>query len=122
MTFHLEEGLDLADSEVLAVTEGHQLVEGAKQFVGISEDFALVEAPAGAGDNLGEKVEGVDVLKNVGLLVGDEDHVQLIQGLVDESDIVLLDDGVLGARVGGLGERGEEGFDTGALDIVEGAG
>lgn len=122
MAFHLEEGLDLADGEVLPVTERHQLIEGAEQFVGISEDFALVEALAGAGDNLGKKVERVDVLEDVGLLVGDEDHVQLVQGLVDESDIVLLDNGVLGARVGGLGERGEESFDAGALDVVEGAG
>jgi hypothetical protein len=67
-------------------------------------------------------VEGVDVLEDVGLLVGDEHHVQLVQGLVDESDIVLLDRCVLCARVCRLGEGCQEGFDARPLDVVECAG
>lgn len=53
------------------------------------------------------------------MAVGDEDHVQLVQGLVDEADIVLLDGRVLGAAVGEFGERGEEGFNSGSLHLTE---
>lgn len=119
MTLHLEESLDLADGEVLPVSERHQLVKGTDQFEGIAEDLPFVEALAGAGDDLGEQVQRVNVLEDVGLLVGDEHHVQLVQRLVDKSDIVLLDGRVLGAGVGRLGEGCQEGFDTRPLDVVE---
>lgn len=122
MRLHFQECPNLADSQVLTVTQGDDLVEGTDKFEGISEDFSLVEALASAGNDLGEEVEGVDVLEDVGLLVGDEHHVELIQWLVYESNIILFDGGVLGARVGSLGERCEEGFDTSALDVVEGPG
>jgi hypothetical protein len=44
------------------------------------------------------------------LAVGNEDHVKLVEGLVNESNVVLLDDGVLCAAIGEFGERGEESF------------
>jgi len=61
--------------------------------------FPLVQTPASAADDLGEEVEGVDILEDVGLAVGDEDHVQLVQRLVYEADIVLLDGGMLRAGI-----------------------
>lgn len=122
VALHLQERLDLADGEVLPITKRHHLVKGAEDVKGMSEDLALVQRLAYAADHLGEEVQRVNVLEDVGLLVGDEHHVQLVQGLVDEADIVLLDRRVLGARVGGLGKRGEEGFDAGALDVVESPG
>lgn len=121
MTLHLQKRLDLANGEVLPVAERDHLVKGAEDVEGMSEDLALVQGLAYAADYLGEEVKRVNVLEDVGLLVRDEHHVQLVQGLVDEADIVLLDGGVLGARVGGLGERSEECFDTRALDVVEGS-
>lgn len=90
----------MADGQVLPVTQSDQLVERAKQLVGIAEDLALVQALACAGDDLGEEVEGVDVLQDVGLAVGNEHHVELIKGLIDKADVILLHGGVLGARVG----------------------
>jgi hypothetical protein len=108
MTLHVKEGLDLADGQVLPVAEGDQLIKSAEQLIGIPEDFPLIQALAGAGYDLGKEVEGVDVLKNVGLAVRDEDHVQLVQWLVDKADIVLLDRGVLGTAVCQFGERKEE--------------
>ena len=54
MRFHLEEGLDLADGQVLPVAQCNQLVESAEQFIGISENFALFQALACAGDYLGK--------------------------------------------------------------------
>lgn len=122
VALHLQERLDLADGEVLPITKRHHLVKGAEDVKGMSEDLALVQRLAYAADHLGEEVQRVNVLEDVGLLVGDEHHVQLVQGLVDEADIVLLDRRVLGARVGGLGKRGKEGFDAGALDVVESPG
>jgi hypothetical protein len=75
VTLHLDERLDLAEGQVLAVSERDQLVESAQKLICISGDFPLVKALACAGDNLSEQVEGVDVLQDVGLAVGDEDHV-----------------------------------------------
>lgn len=51
-------------------------------------------------------------MQNVGLSVGDEHHVELVERLVDESNIVLLDDCVLSAAVCQLGERRKESLDT----------
>lgn len=105
---HLQEGLDLADGQVLPVAQSNQLVEGAEELVGISHDLALIESLAGARDDLGEEVERVNVLEDVGLAVRDEHHVELVEGLVHEADIVLLDGRVLSASVGQLGERCQE--------------
>ena len=112
MRLHLQEGLDLADGQVLPVAKRDQLVECAKQLVGIAEDLAFVQALACAGNDLGEEVEGVDVPQDVGLAVGNKHHVQLIKGLVDEADVVLLHRRVLGARVGQLGERSQESLNS----------
>ncbi len=106
VAFHLQERLDLADGQVLPIAEGDQFIERAEQLVGILEDFPLIQTLAGARDNLGEEMERIDVLEDVRLLVGDQDHVELVQGLVYESNIVLLDRGVLRSRVGRLGEGG----------------
>lgn len=110
MTLHLEEGLDLAEGQVLSVPERDQFVKGAEEIVGIAENFPLIEALACVRHHLGEEVEGVNVLQDVGLLVRDEDHVELVKGLVDKSDVVLLDRGMLGSTVCQLGKRGEESF------------
>ncbi len=122
MALHLQERLDLANRQILPIPQCNQLVKGAEKVECMFEDLALVQTLADAADYLGEEVEGVDVLEDVGLLVGDEHHVEFVQGLVDESNIVLLNGGVLGARVGGLGKGGEEGLDTRPLDVVECSG
>lgn len=112
VTLHLQERLDLADRQVLPVTKSDQLIEGTQQFVGILDDFPLVQALACGGDDLGKEMQRVDVLEDVGLAVGDEHHVQLIQRLVDKADIVLFDGRVLRATVCKLGKGGKEGFDA----------
>lgn len=119
MGLHFEEGLDLADCEVFPVAKGDQLVKGAEQLVGILQDFSLVQTLACAGDDLGKQMQGVNVLQDVGLPVRDEDHVKLVKGLVDKSDVVLLDGGVLGTAVGELGERRQQGFDSRSGHLAE---
>lgn len=57
-------------------------------------------------------MQAINVLEDVGLAVGDQNNVQLIQWLVDEAHVVLLDGGVLGARVRQLGERGEKSLNS----------
>ncbi len=119
MTLHLQECLDLADCQVLPVAQRDQLVEGAEQFIGIFEDLSLLQALASVGDHLGEEVQGIDVLEDVGLAVGDEHHIELIQGLVDEADIILLNRRVLGPAVRKLRERGQERFYPGSWHLSE---
>lgn len=110
VTFHFQKGLYLAYGEVFPVPKRNQLIKGTEKFVGISDNLSLIKSSACAGNDLSEQVQGVDVLENVGLLVGDEHHVELVKRLVDKSNIVLLNGSVLGAAVGQLWERGEEGF------------
>lgn len=57
-------------------------------------------------------MEAVDVLEDVRLTVGDQNNVQLVQWLVHEAHVVLLDDGMLGARIREFGERGQQGFNS----------
>lgn len=119
MTLHLEEGSDLANRQVFAVAEGDNLVKGAEQLVCILENLSLVQSPAGAGNNLGKEVERVDVLQDVGLAVGNEHHVELVERLVNESHIVLLNSSMLGAAVGKLGEGCQECLYSGSWHVTE---
>ena len=57
-------------------------------------------------------MQRVDVLQNVGLQVGDQDHVEFVEGLVYVAHIVLFARRVLGSAIGELGEGCEEGFDA----------
>lgn len=109
---HFQKGLDLADGQVLPVTEGDELIECAEQFVSIPQDFPLIQALACAGDDLSEEVQGIDILEDVGLAVRDEDHVEFVKGLVDEANIVLFDGGMLCARISQLGEGCQKSFDS----------
>lgn len=56
VTLHLQEGPDLADGQVLPVAQRDQLVERAKELVGIADNLSLVQCLAGAGYDLGEEV------------------------------------------------------------------
>lgn len=53
------------------------------------------------------------------MAVCDQNHVELVKGLVDVADVVLLDGGMLGPGVGKLGEGGQKGFDARALHLAE---
>jgi hypothetical protein len=53
------------------------------------------------------------------LTVGDQDDVELVQWLVDESNIILLDGGVLSPRIRKLGERSQKGLNSRAGDLTE---
>lgn len=100
VTLHVEECPNLAERQILTVAQSHQLIKGAEEVVGIPENLPLVQALAGTGDDLREQVERVDILQDVRLAVGDEHHVELVERLVDESDIILLDCCMLRAAVG----------------------
>ena len=104
MTFHLEKRLNLAERQVLSITQSNKLIEGAEQFVGISKNLPLVQGSANARHDLRKKMQRIDVLQDVRLPVGDEDHVKFVEWLVDIAHVVLLHGGVLRARVGKLWE------------------
>jgi hypothetical protein len=119
MALHFQEGLDLGNGKILSVTQCHQLVVCAQQLEGIADNLSFVQALADACGYLRKQMQTVDVLENVRLAVGDQDNVQLIQWLVNESYVVLLDSGVLGLRIRKLGERGEESFNARSGNIAE---
>lgn len=56
VTLHIKEGLDLAQREILPVSQSDEFIESAEQFECIPQDFPLVQALADARDNLGKQV------------------------------------------------------------------
>lgn len=60
----------------------------------------------------GEQSECLQVLQDVAVLGGDEDHVEFLQRLVHVADAVCFHEGVLLASVHQFGERGQETLDT----------
>lgn len=56
VTLHLQEGLDLADGQVLPVPQGDQLIEGAEELEGILENLTFLQILAGARDDLGKEM------------------------------------------------------------------
>lgn len=74
------------------------------------------ESPAGwawlCSYHTGEESERLQVLQDVAVLGGDEDHVELLQRLVHVAHAVGLHEGVLLARVHQFGERREQTLDT----------
>ena len=96
VAFHLQESLNLGQRQVLPVTQGHQLVERAKQLEGIAQDLPLIQTPANAGRHLGKQMQAVDVLEDVRLAVRNEHDVQLVERLVHEAHVILLNNRMLG--------------------------
>lgn len=107
MTLHFQECLDLRERQVLPIPEGHQLVVCAEQFERIAQDLPLVQALANTGSHLSKEMKAVDILQDVRLAVCDQDDVELVEGLVDEADIVLLNGRVLGTGICEFRERRE---------------
>lgn len=64
-------------------------------------------------------MQAVDILQDVGLLVGNEDNVQLVQWLVHKADIVLLDRRVLRSGLRQLRKRREERFNSRPRNLAE---
>jgi hypothetical protein len=106
MTLHLKEGLYLRQRQILPVAQGHNLIECAEELKGIAKYFPLIQTLANACNDLGEEMQAVNVLEDVGLSVCDEHDVEFVQRLIDEADVVLLDGGVLGAGIRKFREGG----------------
>lgn len=85
-------------------------------------DIPLLGTATHITDDPSEEVQGIDVLEDVRGLVGDEEDVEVFEGLVDEADVGGFDGGVLGVGGDELGEGGEEGFDARARHVAELAG
>ena len=78
MTLHVKEGLDLTQGEILPIAQGHKFIESAQEFECIPKNFPLVQTLADAADDLREEMKGVNVLQDVRLPVGDQNHVELV--------------------------------------------
>ena len=119
MRLHLENAANLGDVDVLAIPEADDLIKGTEELKAVAEHGGLIERSAEVGDGAGEEVEGVNVLENVGVLVGDEDHVEVLERLVDEADGIGLDRGVLGASTDQLGEGGKKSLNARPRHVAE---
>jgi len=117
MTLHVKKSLDLAECEILSVAQRDQLVKCTEQLERIAKNLPFVQALAYAAYYLCEKMQGVDVLQDIRLAIRDEDHVQLVQRLIDEANVVLLDSRVLRPRIGQLWERSQQSLNPGSLHL-----
>lgn len=82
---------------------GHNLISGHKKKQKVSPKFPY---------HAGEESECLQVLQDVAVLGGDEDHVEFLQRLVNIAHAVCFHKGVLLACVHQLWERGQETLDT----------
>jgi hypothetical protein len=119
MTFHLDEGFDLTEGKVFAITQRYQLIKCTQEFVGVLSDLPLVKILASARNDLCEKVQRIDILQDVGLPVRDKHHVELVERLVDESNVVLFYSGVLSATISQFGKGGKKCFDARARHLTK---
>lgn len=63
--------------------------------------------------------EGRDVLEDIAALIGDEEHIELFEWLVDETDIICLHGGMLRVDRDELWERSKETVDARSRDGPE---
>ena len=77
MALHLQKRLDLIQSQVLPVAHGDKFIECAQQLKRVLKDLTLLQAFADATHHLSKKVKRIDVLENVRLTVGNQNHVEL---------------------------------------------
>lgn len=119
MTLHFQECLDLADCKVLPISQSDDLVKGAEKLVCILQDLSFIQRLACACDNLCEEVEGINVLEDVGLTVGDEDHVEFVERLVHKTDIILFDSRMLSSGVCKLRKGCKQSFNSRTLHLTK---
>ena len=110
MTLHFQDAFNLHEVDLLPPTQTYNLVERAEQLECMLRDFALLGGPAQIGHNAGKEVQGLDILENVGCLVGDEQDVEFFQRLVDIADVERFDRSMLSVGGDKLGERGQKRF------------
>lgn len=91
--FHLQECSDLGKGQVLSVTQSNDFIKCTEQVKGILQNLPLVQGLANAGDELSEQMKRVDILKDVGLFIRNQDHIQLVEWLVNIADVVGFDTG-----------------------------
>ena len=78
VTLHLEHIAHLHEIDLLPVSHADNLVKRAQQLERILQNLPLLCAPAKVRDDAREKMEGLDVLEDVGCLVGDEQDVEVL--------------------------------------------
>lgn len=106
MRLHFCNGTDLSQRDVFSVSQGDDLVKHGDELECPVENFLFVDRAAIFGEGTGKEMERVNVLQDVGGLVGDEDHVEFFHGLIDVSDrlgfcwffLRMLEDGVIGVK------------------------
>ncbi|KIN99967.1 hypothetical protein M404DRAFT_776141 [Pisolithus tinctorius Marx 270] len=82
-------------------------------------NLALVRAPTHIRHDTRKQMQGLDVLKDVGRFVRDEENVEIFEWLVNVADLGGFDGGVLGVGRDELGEGRKKRFDTGPCHGVE---
>lgn len=97
MTLHLQHVAHLHEVDLFPVSHAHDLVERAQQIECVLDNLALLRTPAHIRDHAREQMESLDVLEDVGRLVGDEENVEVFQGLVDIANVGGLNGSMLRA-------------------------
>jgi hypothetical protein len=119
VTFHFENTPHLYKIHLFPITHAYDLIKCAKELKALLLDFALISGAAHIRHNTREQMEGVNILENVGSLVGDEKDIEVFEWLVDIADLSSFDGGVLRVCGNEFGEGGEERFDVGTRHGVK---
>lgn len=103
MRLHLEDAADLLQVDVLAPPEADDLVPRRENLKVDAHDIEFADGSAASsaaefGGDAGDEREGREVEEDVGLGVGDEEDVEVLERGVDEADARSFDDRVLARR------------------------
>jgi hypothetical protein len=79
VALHLQSIAHLNETNsAFSITETNNLVKRPKEFECASDHLTLCGASTHVGDDTGEKMQRVDILENVGGLIGDEKNIEVL--------------------------------------------
>jgi hypothetical protein len=93
---HGKSSLNLAQSDGFTITKGDDIIEGEEDFEGVLLDVRFVQTMnTYINDNFMNETDGLEVLDDVGVLVGDKDEVHGFEGEIDVAYEFVFDKCVL---------------------------
>lgn len=117
MRLHFENVADLLEVDVLPPAEADDLVPRAEDLKVDADDIDLADGASATsaaefGCDAGDERKGREVEEDVGLGVGDQDDVQVVERSVDKADSGRFDDRVFGLGRDETRERRQERLET----------
>src|SRR5690606_1109484 len=97
-------------------------IESEDELIGVVHDFVFVGASTIFWNEFRHQMQSVEILHDVALLVGDDEHVERFDGLVEVANGVGLNEGVLLLEAHELRESSQQSLDSDSAHLYEESG